>query len=476
MIPSSYQQDIFVWVRKAIGKPKAALVVEAGPGSGKTTTAVAFIELLPKTQRACFLAFSKHIAVALQAKVPSNVTACTINSLGWRACRQARPGILLEENKVFDTIRATLSEEHAKRWGGAIKKLISLKRAMRKVPAVQILQEYDIEVDASDGEAFLQDAVSVWRKIVADQYRADFDDQWYMPVQHGWPVDQFDWCIVDEAQDLSATQVELIQRIAPRIVVIGDPFQSIYKFRGADPESMSRLTKELEADTLPLSICYRCPTRVITLANEVIGSNKIQAALGAAEGDVDQISTKDFLERVSPGDWVLCRTTAPLVRRCLQLISEGKKASVKGRDIGQVLVGFIKKLASRLDEPITPFIQRAALWVGNESARLDSLGREAQKEALSDRWGAVCVLSEGVTTVQDVLDKIEKVFSDQASPGVNFATAHRAKGLEAAHIYILRPDLMPFPKGDPIQERNLKYVAVTRAMSKLTWVTKEVGE
>jgi superfamily I DNA/RNA helicase len=51
-----------------------------------------------------------------------------------------------------------------------------------------------------------------------------------------------------------------------------------------------------------------------------------------------------------------------------------------------------------------------------------------------------------------------------------FCTVHRSKGLEAKVVYILRPDLMPHPKGNAQEERNLKYVAITRAKERLIWV------
>ena len=53
-------------------------------------------------------------------------------------------------------------------------------------------------------------------------------------------------------------------------------------------------------------------------------------------------------------------------------------------------------------------------------------------------------------------------------------TVHKAKGLEAENVYIIRPDLMPHPKATNVEsEMNIKYVAITRAISKLTFVRPE---
>ncbi len=115
-----------------------------------------------------------------------------------------------------------------------------------------------------------------------------------------------------------------------------------------------------------------------------------------------------------------------------------------------------------------------------EAARLEAAGRDGQLETLEDRVNCIEALSEGSKTVLDVKDKVNRIFSDENSPGVTFATGHRAKGLEADNIYVLRPDLLPFPKAktewQKKQEMNLKYVIITRSKKNLTWVIPEPDE
>jgi superfamily I DNA/RNA helicase len=58
--------------------------------------------------------------------------------------------------------------------------------------------------------------------------------------------------------------------------------------------------------------------------------------------------------------------------------------------------------------------------------------------------------------------------------GTLLSSVHRAKGLEAKRVFILRPDLMPHPKAKSAwekgQEANLEYVAITRAIEELVYV------
>jgi superfamily I DNA/RNA helicase len=86
-------------------------------------------------------------------------------------------------------------------------------------------------------------------------------------------------------------------------------------------------------------------------------------------------------------------------------------------------------------------------------------------------------------TVSDLMSKIQMLFDDN-NRGVVFSSVHRAKGLEAKNVFILRPDLMPHPKAgmgkdkkpDPkkqwelVQESNGQYVAWTRSNENLYFV------
>ena len=63
--------------------------------------------------------------------------------------------------------------------------------------------------------------------------------------------------------------------------------------------------------------------------------------------------------------------------------------------------------------------------------------------------------------------------SSEGRTGPIFSTIHKAKGLEADHVYFLRPDLVPaWWIKEPAalqQEYNLRYVAITRAKQSLTY-------
>lgn len=507
---SSYQLAVFDEIKSLRDKESGALMVQAVAGSGKTTTIIEALKLTKSTHRVILLAFNKHIAEELKRRVPPNVEAATLNSYGWRATREAFRGIQLDDWQTRNAMRDFISDpDERRRWDGAMKRLIGLKKAtlsygkkhdttcilatdgscpcpegLVALDANEIASRYDLDLPTEP--RFMEAAAQVWKKVCGQTMVCDFDGQWFLPVLKKLALPTYDWVFIDEAQDLCSTQIELLKRIAPRIVAIGDPMQSIYGFRGADPEAMDRLRCATNAKVLPLSICYRCPKAVVEKADESLknfamarsetGCTEwepyIQASPTAIEGTVDEVDIKDLRQECQPGSWVLCRTTAPLVKECLKFIVEGVKATVKGRDIGQSLLSLIDKVGGH---EIVEFTARLEEFHRAERSRLEAAGRDAQLQALDDRVESIYALCEGARTISDVQAKIKNVFSDEASNGVTFATAHRAKGLEADDIYILCPELMPFPKAKSEwakkQERNLQYVAFTRAMKRLRMVT-----
>ena len=178
-----------------------------------------------------------------------------------------------------------------------------------------------------------------------------------------------------------------------------------------------------------------------------------------------------LVRRVKPGDYVLCRLSAPLVKYCMSLISSGRKGTVKGRDFGKNLSSLVSRLGGELGS-MDIFFQNLESYFKRETEKYIKQGRDTS--ILDDKKECIITLSKGAKTTRDVIAKIDAMFSDFDNPGVMFSTVHRAKGLEANRIFILYPHLMPFHKAKQDwqirQEMNLKYVALTRAKEEMIFV------
>ena len=87
--------------------------------------------------------------------------------------------------------------------------------------------------------------------------------------------DRYDFLMVDEFQDTNEIQYSLIQLLSARnrnnIFVVGDPFQTIYTWRGAVPENILKFGRDFNAAEMRLERNYRSTRKILDIANTVIG-------------------------------------------------------------------------------------------------------------------------------------------------------------------------------------------------------------
>ena len=486
-VPSKYQQAIFEFIQNGKGHG----LINAVAGSGKTTTIVKALKFITHILRVIFLAFNRSIAVELATRVPANVQASTLNSFGWSICQKnAGQRVNLDKDKTAKILQHRVLNMADKRQKeiyysvrGPIRRLISLAKAnMLYEPTqdqwVALADKFQIDLgDRKNMENVLSLVDQTYAMVKNDTATMDFDDQLFMPVYKNWPVPAHGFIFVDECQDLNPCQVELVLRASKtgRVVCVGDPNQSIYGFRGADSEAVPNLIKALNAKQLFLSVCYRCSLAVIEEAKVLVP--RIEAAPGAPKGSVNNALVSEMLKMAKPGDFILCRTTAPLVITCFKFLRAGTKAFVKGRDIGANIIALLEKLAKKAKTQDA--IELTEIITHHRDVSVANLmAAEKDDEAImvQDQCDTLLVFLEDAKTVAEVKVKIESMFTDEEN-GICLSTVHKAKGLEAERVFILRPELMPHPCAKTPwaieQENNIKYVAITRAKLDLYWVNED---
>lgn len=332
-------------------------------------------------------------------------------------------------------------------------------------------------------------------ECATDTRRVDYDDMVWLPVRLGLPVQRFDLLMVDEAQDLNRCQ-QALSRMASdggRLVPIGDRRQSLYSFAGADPEALPRLLRDLSAHSdgcasLPLTVTWRCPSSHVALANRLgIG---LEAAPSAEAGVIGEIDPDEVRHHVQPGDLVLARRNAPLVKLALEMVRHQVPVLLRGRDIGGGLLGLIEDL--RADSPLA-LLGKLEDYAAAERERLERRNAaDSLFDALADRVACLSELATVSVTIQEMRDRLHRLFGDnptEAAGKVVLSSIHRAKGLEADHVVITDTGCLPLirtcrecrGKGCPTcggrgtrakqwevqTEYNLAYVAVTRAKKRL---------
>jgi superfamily I DNA/RNA helicase len=493
--PSKYQETIFDFIQHGVGN----VVVEACAGSGKTSTLVKAISLIPEDKRILFCAFNKEIVKELQTKVGKrkNVDIKTIHSLGFSILMRNFKGIdvVPHNTKYREFIMNNISylskvNTYAlgrKKFLKYINNICSLIDYSRynlfdtHKDIEKLIVRHDIDIIGDEIDVVIQ--ALEWGKNNID--RVDYGDMVWLPnvlylKTYGF---DYDYIFVDEAQDLSAVQRELLmkcQRMGTRYAFFGDENQSIYNFAGADIESFRKLKNIPNTISLPLSISYRCAENIVKFAQ-----NYVPTIESNGDGRKGEVVHHGKLEDILDGDMVLCRNNAPLVRLYTDFIKIGRKCFIRGKDIG---VNLIHLLESVEEEELNVDLMKPGVFAKLYQSLFEMRNHEIiisgldemtvmNSSKLSNRLDMIHTLetlSEDINTKQELIDKIENIFSDKKKEGIALSTIHKAKGLEANNVYIACPTLMPSKSAtqdwEKEQEHNLMYVAFTRAKNKLVFL------
>lgn len=493
--PSKYQKAIFDFVKNGVGNA----VINAKAGSAKTTTAEEALRYIPLKKSVLFIAFNKTIAEKLQndcGDLP-NIKAMTYHSLGLSIVRENLGFPKLNEYKYKTYINSNISElsegfsdkltnDAIKSYLFNITRLTDLSRynlAQNENEIAELCAKYGVELLGNEIKAVLK--VLEWGK--KNFSVIDYTDMEWLPVELDFETrkHKYDWIIIDEAQDSSLVQQALVKKCfkrGTRFMALGDAFQSINGWCGGDNDAFDNFLKTKNTVQLDLPISYRCSKKVIELAQTIVPD--IKPYEKAKEGSVTYNS--GYYD-VKNGDMVLCRNTVPLMKLYSEYIKKGIKCFVRGTDIGMKIQKYVDETkCSQLgsissDEGVIPTLY-SKLWKifkkikeENSITNEEVIGSE-QFSQLYDIIKTVEILSEGITTTQQLKDRLLVMFSDTVDDGVCLSTIHKAKGLEANNVYILCPSLMPSAlavTSEAIRaEEHLRYVAITRAKENLYFISE----
>lgn len=471
---SEYQHAIY----NTIHRDTDTIAVNAVAGSGKTTTLVEAVSRV--NDHALVVAFNKHIVQELKRRLGDNHHIVTVHSLGLDALTGAcnvRPTVT--PFKYHDIAKWACKEVGG--YGklglelfdavGMVTDLVDFSRLTLTFP-----DDPNFQIAAS---CYALEAPPELLPIVAECLKEgaaearhdgiiDFTDMIWLPTKWNLQVDKFNHVFGDEVQDWNAAQLALVlasRADGARGLFAGDPAQSIFGFAFAGLDSFNVVRNHTSGIELPLSICYRCPTSHLELAQQLVPH--IQPRPNAPAGEIVHTWTDELSDQVLAGDLVLCRYNAPLIRQCIQLVLRGVPSYIRGRDIGGQIRKFIERVKKR-DDNYDHFIKTLDLVLFEQHQRLT--GRKASQtvhNSLDDKANCAREMYYGAASWFE-LDHFTSSWFKDGGDGVCLSTVHRAKGLEADNVWILHPETLE--KSNDPQERNVRYVALTRAKNKLGFV------
>lgn len=458
------------------------ITISAVAGSGKTTTINESLNLIPKNCDSIYLAFNNTIVDEMKNRIENKKTnITTMHSFCWRQIlRHTRGKAKLSKSKSYKHIEKTIKkykiveEKHAYYFYMISNMVDLIRHNLAKTPQDILFIADRFEFLLSEDDVLMISEVLILMNKDKTEY--DFTDMIYRVINDNIKLPKFDFIFVDESQDLSKIQQEVVKRIKKsdgRMIAVGDPMQAIYGFAGADNNSYFNL-KNLFEDTieLPLSYNYRCGYNIVKEAqniNENILPHKKATAGIVREGSVEQVKN---------GDFVLCRNVKPLVMMNLYLLSCNVKSFIKGYDIGIGLIQLVKKTHKTTCNEVLIEYQKE---IYREVVKMKRKGVKNPKNTekidnMNQRLEIIKILSKDLKLSKDLINKISSIFKESGD-GVVLSTIHKAKGTENNRVFILLPKLIPSQYATQVwqieQEMNLMYVAITRAKNELIYINED---
>ena len=501
--PSEQQADFF----DALRADRRHIALRARAGTGKTTTLIrALSDGYTGEREALFLAFNRSIADEIKSRAPSWVKVATFNALGQEILRnQFGYEVTVETKKVRNTVKEvieSLDPQTKSFWtrsrvAHAIlcveKALESTELPGKSLPAIVATV---IAAEEPADRIVLQQPLlllcteimrAMWRNTkqfcYAEQLWRCYHEKLFRP--------QYPLILVDEAQDLNDLQIEIVRQFAGntgRVLLVGDDRQAIYTFRGADKDASGRLIEAFDANVLPLTVTRRCGKSIVSLESRIVPD--FSSHDSAPEGEVNTVDMSELLSDSNAGDIIVSRTNAPLIQLCLRMMSNGRAVVFVGRDIAKSLEAIeelspgcksLPELARKIDERYNHKISIA-------------IEKDEPVDKFEDERNCLLAIVEKSESIEDACYRTRRLLricseKKSDSSAIRVMSTHQAKGLEAERVWCLAwtykvdpalsgapttlPRFAPPKPGRPVrkidetEEKNLWYVAITRARSSL---------
>ena len=481
--------------QQVVDAREGAYCVIAGPGAGKTETLKCRVKALMaegiRASDILCLTFTREAAESMLNRTGGKKESFrTFHSLGFDILKKERGERPVEPEK-----RNRLLAALSKRWGLDFKELAQYISRMRHAgisPAEAMAEtgewKYGFPRAYNEYETKrLEEGWIDFDSMIADSLALLEDPA--VAAKYQWR-----YVIADECQDTDSCQFRILQHITERhknVMCIGDPAQSIYKFRGAEPENLLQFEKWFPNPRyIYLGQNYRSTPTIVDFVRENYPiQTPLKDKMVAARSDQGApIEYKQFLNedheaedalsvalQDPDGTAILARTN----RQLLPLQTLALKHSIRYRLLGRS--GFwqqaeiqkaVKKLAEVGDVAVTYALDsilpkminyyRADDAAPEDNDRVDNL---MALRKIAERRGG---------TARDFVAYANRCAQVKNRTGVAFGTIHSAKGLEFNTVIVIGTEagIIPHKKGVMAEEKRIYFVAVSRAKNRLrlTWV------
>lgn len=439
LVPSLEQENIISLA--ASGK---SLLIQAFAGAAKTSTCVMIAEALP--QKSClYISFNKSIALEAQEKFPSNVVCKTLHSLAWK-------GIIRHKNSAYDRKLSSGLSYYVK---PELRRIIT---EYCQSAEKDLAKFYDLFPEIKVEK---QEVLNYWTDLVNERHPEKISHDVYLKLfQLSNPVLDYDIIFLDELQDSNPITLDIWENQKAQLIGVGDPYQSIYAWRGA-VNAFDSLNKEKFTISC-LTESYRFHPGIAELAFSITecAENHIPIV-----GKGTQTNGKSYA--------ILTRTNLTILNLILEAREEEKIFCTSDMSDVWSKMWHIAAL-SKGEKPKYPNSELMEFKTWKDF--LDECEENSSLSLLLKIYYRLCReggLKAGIDLVKSRLVK------DQSEASLVLSTIHKSKGLEWDMVKI-EDDIIPrsrdrMTKRDLMDSQwfNLLYVAVTRARSHVS-MTEEL--
>src|SRR5579872_2802469 len=289
--------------REAVLHLKGPLLILAGAGSGKTRVITSRIAYLvgdghAAPEEVLAVTFTNKAAEEMRSRVESllgsdcsRMWVSTFHSLCARLLRREAPAIGLSRDFViYDSsdqltvVKQAMKDLHVD--DGFVQPRAALSRISHAKNRMEGPESLANAATWNRRDEQISKIYAWYLKALKDSNALDFDDLLLKtvdlvekaPTVRARYAEQFRFVMVDEYQDTNRPQYLLIRRLAEihrNLCVVGDPDQSIYKWRGADLRNILDFEQDFgEAKIVKLERNYRSTQVILDAASAVISQNR----------------------------------------------------------------------------------------------------------------------------------------------------------------------------------------------------------
>lgn len=366
---------------------------------------------------------------------------------------------------------------------------------LARIRGVSLREQYSARPDGLDWSLVSYMSRGL-KKFKEDNHLLDYTDMLNEFLVSDW-TPRLDVVVVDETQDLSWLQWQIIDKLAEkarRVVIAGDDDQAIYQWAGADLKTFVNLQGKVSV----LNQSWRVPKSIQSLSLDLLKKIGIQNRRPknwnprTEDGEIQRLMSKDEIDFKNGDDiLVLSRNTFSLRELMPTIESDGVIFEWRGKtSVPQDILSAIRSWemlragGRAAGSDCRKIYQLMSAGVGYERGHKElnflSDDDEATLQELKDNGG---LLVDSIW--HEALDRmplLEKNYLLKArksgeslvkKPRVRLSTMHGSKGSEADHVILLTEIAKRTYQetyDNPESEARVWYVAATRAKQKLTIV------